>query len=131
RGRFVRESFDLLRREIARKDITISGVAGPRICFVGWGRHGKDTAAFALHGKGPFHYYGSTSWAALPEVAEKLGIPEQIAWEQRHNNRQFWKDYCGWLRRDDPCYLIRKVLARGNICGGIRDLVEIQGAIKE
>lgn len=103
----------------------------PQIAIVGYGRHGKDEAALTLHGKGPFKVFGSTSWAALPEMAEALNVPAQIAWENRHLNREFWKSHCDYLRRNDPCYLIRKVLAGGNIVSGIRDRVELEAALSE
>lgn len=104
---------------------------GPKICIGGWGRSGKDEAARTLHGIGPFRFCGSTSWQALPFMAAKLGVPAQIAWDERHNNRQFWKDYCDWLRRDDPAFLIKLALEAGNIVSGIRDKVEIEAAIRE
>jgi len=110
---------------------TVELAPGPRICIVGYGRHGKDEAALTLHGLGNLRYFGSTSWAALPDMAEVLDLPQQVAWETRHSNREFWKSHCDYLRRDDPLYLIRKVLARGNICAGIRDKVEIQAAIDQ
>lgn len=101
------------------------------ICIGGWGRSGKDEAARTLHNVGPFRFCGSTSWQALPFLAEKLRVPPQIAWDERHENRQFWFDYCNWLRRDDPAFLIRLALEAGNIVSGIRDLVEIKAAIRE
>jgi hypothetical protein len=101
------------------------------ICFVGWGRSGKDEAASTLDGVGPMKFCGSTSWQALPFIARKLRVAPQIAWETRHQNRQFWKDYCDWLRRDDPAFLIRLALEAGNIVSGIRDRVEIEQARKE
>jgi hypothetical protein len=104
---------------------------GKTLCIGGWGRSGKDEAARTLHGIGPMKFCGSTSWQALPFLAAKLGVPPQIAWDERHNNRQFWKDYCDWLRRDDPALLIKLALEAGNIVSGIRDKVEIQAAIRE
>lgn len=103
----------------------------PRIAIVGYGRHGKDTVAEILHGQGPFRCSGGTSWQALPFVAATLNLAPQYAWERRHNNREFWKSYCDWLRRDDPCFLIRLCLEAGNIVPGIRDKIEIDTAIKE
>ena len=103
----------------------------PRIAIVGPGRSGKDTAAMALHGHGEFIFTGSLSWHALPMVSVHLKLPEQIAWDTRHSRRQEWYDYCNWLRRDDPCFLIRRALEAGNIVSGIRDRVEIESAISE
>lgn len=104
---------------------------GKKICIGGWGRSGKDEAARTLHGVGPFRFCGSTSWQALPFMAAKLGVPAQIAWDERHQNRQFWKDYCDWLRRDDPAFLIKLALEAGNIVSGIRDKVEIEAVLRD
>jgi hypothetical protein len=103
-----------------------TSASGPKIAIVGYGRHGKDTVGKIFSKITSLRYGGSTSWAALPYVADHLGIHPQLAWETRHDNRQFWKDYCDWLRRDDPCFLIRKVLFRGDMVVGIRDKVELE-----
>ncbi len=100
-----------------------------RILIIGDGRNGKDEAAATLHGKGNLRCKGSTSWVATPFVAEALGQIPQYAFEHRHERRQFWKDYCDYLRRDDPLFLVRLLLVDGgNIVTGLRDLVEIQAA---
>lgn len=102
----------------------------PRLLIVGHGRHGKDEVAAVLHGRGRFKYCGSTSWQVLPFIAAHIGIPEQVAWETRHENRQYWKDYCDIFRKDDPSRLVKLALRNGNIVGGIRDKVEIEDAVK-
>jgi len=102
-----------------------------RILFVGWGRTGKDEGAQYCEAHLGLRYGGSTSWAAKEDVAAALGVHPMTAWEQRHNNRQFWKDYCDWLRRDDPCLLIRRALATGDVVAGIRDRIEFLSAMKE
>lgn len=99
-----------------------------KILFVGHGRCGKDTAARTLHGKGPNRFGGSTSWHALPFMAEYLNVPPQIAWDERHENRVLWWEKCNELREADPLFLIRRALKHGNICTGIRDRVEIDAA---
>lgn len=97
-----------------------------RICIIGHGRHGKDEAAMTLHRRGNFLYAGSTSWQALPFIAEHLGLPQQIAWDTRHQHRQYWKDWCDEFRRDDPLRLVKLALRTANIVAGVRDLVEIE-----
>lgn len=111
------------------RDSAESSVARPRICIIGYGRHGKDEMAAVLHGQGKLRYSGSTSWQALPFIARHIGQPQQIAWETRHECRQYWKDYCDILRKDDPCRLIKLALQTGNIVAGIRDKVEIEDAV--
>lgn len=96
-----------------------------KVLFVGWGRAGKDEAAqFAERHLG-LRYGGSTSWAAKEDVAKALGVHPQIAYDQRHQNRQFWKDHCDWLRRDDPALLVKRCLNDGEITAGCRDKVEL------
>lgn len=99
---------------------------GPRVCIIGHGRHGKDEAAAALHGKGRLRYCGPTSWQALPYIARELDLPESFAWDTRHEKRQFWKDWCDEFRRHDPLRLVRLALRHGNIVAGVRDKVEIE-----
>ena len=101
-----------------------------RICIGGYGRHGKDFLAEILDRITHLRYGGSTSWAALPYVAQVLGVHPQVAWETRHSNRQFWFDYCNHLRKDNPCFLIEKVLEQGDMVVGLRDKAEID-ALKE
>ena len=99
-----------------------------RVLFVGWGRSGKDEAAQFAELHLGLRYAGSTSWAAKEEVAKALGVHPQIAYDNRHRNRQFWKDHCDWLRRDDPALLVKWALKTGEICTGCRDKVEIYAA---
>ncbi len=98
------------------------------LLIVGWGRHGKDTAAMALHGWGDLVYAGSTSWQALPFMAKVLGVPEQIAWDERHNNRVRWWQECNKLRLQDPLFLVKRALQNANIVAGLRDDVEMKAA---
>lgn len=107
-----------------------TGTFGDHIAIVGYGRHGKDDAALTLHRTGKFTQYGSTSWAALPDMAEYLGVPQQVAWEERHKKRELWKAHCDYLRRDDPCLLIKRLLRKGNIVSGIRDKIEMDVALE-
>jgi hypothetical protein len=103
----------------------------PRVAIVGYGRHGKDVSAMALHNYGPFRFCGSTSWHALPYMAKILNLPHQVAWDTRHERRDLWKSYCDYLRKDDPLFLIKLALKSGNVVSGIRDGVEIDAAIEQ
>jgi hypothetical protein len=75
-------------------------------------------------------YAGSFSWAALPHMAAFLDVHPCQAWEQRHQNRQIWKDELDRLRQHDQCYLAKLVLQTGDIAAGLRDKLEI-AAVRE
>lgn len=96
-----------------------------KILFVGWGRAGKDEAASYLAKITGLRYAGSFSWAALPYMAARLGVHPQLAWEQRHANRDIWKSYCDELRKVDQTLLARWALQSGDICAGLRDQIEL------
>jgi len=107
-----------------------------RILVVGYGRAGKDTAAFMLEKITHLPYAGSTSWSAKELVAKKLGMHPQVAWETRHKNRELWKSICDDLRKLDQTLLIRLALASVNednglyagwsgIVTGVRDRAEL------
>lgn len=102
------------------------------ILFCGWSGCGKDACGAFMHQHLGIPYASSTSWAALPRVANVLGVPDQIAWEQRHQNRERWKTICDFFRREDPLFLVRLALARGGqIVTGVRDKVEMDAAKRE
>ena len=121
-----------------------------KLLIVGWGRSGKDEAAGFMNDHLGLPYAGSTSWAALPLMAEKLNTHPQLAWERRHQNRQFWKDSCDEFRRNDPLLLVTRALKTsiaptyssldgrliggakfGQVVTGVRDAVEIDAAIEK
>lgn len=100
-----------------------------KILLVGWGRCGKDCASAFLHEHCGLPATGSTSWAALPMMAKLLNLPQQAAWEQRHNCRQVWKDALDDFRKNDPLLLINLALANGGVVvTGIRDKKELDAA---
>ncbi len=113
---------------VAERNPELNLAPHPRILFVGWGRCGKDTCGSILHNVGPFVYTGSTSWQALPFMSKILRVPPQVAWDERHQHRQFWKDQCDILRKDDELFLIRLALQHGNVCTGLRADVEMDAA---
>lgn len=103
-----------------------------KILIVGHGRSGKDEAAQFMQEHLGFRYGGSTSWAALPLMAEHLGLHPMHAWEQRHALRQLWRNQCDVFRKQDPCLLIRRALSNdANVITGVRGLPEIDAAIAE
>lgn len=96
-----------------------------KILFCGFGRAGKDTAAMYLAKITGLRYAGSFSWAALPHMAKFLGQHPCQAWEERHQNRQLWKDELDRLRSVDQCFLARRVIEEGDVAAGLRDKKEI------
>lgn len=97
-----------------------------KILFCGYGRAGKDTAAMFLAKVTGLRYAGSFSWAALPHMAKFLNQHPCQAWEQRHQNRQLWKDELDRLRSTDQCFLARRVIEEGDVAAGLRDKKEIE-----
>jgi hypothetical protein len=102
-----------------------------KLLFVGWGRAGKDEAASYLSTVTSLRYAGSTSWAALPYMAARLGQHPQVCWENRHKNRELWKQYLDEYRGPCQTLLARIALQSGDICSGVRDIVEIQAIKRE
>jgi hypothetical protein len=120
---------DLILQELEDQPHSISPTTEDsckhRLLIVGYGRHGKDTMADILEEITGLRYGGSTSWAALPFIARTLGMHPQKVWESRHANRQFWFDFCNVLRKNDPLFLVRRVLKQGDLVVGIRDKEEL------
>jgi hypothetical protein len=102
-----------------------------KILFCGYGRAGKDEAAMFLGRITQLRYAGSFSWAGLPYMAQVLGVHPCQAWEERHTQRQFWKDELDKLREMDQCYLARLVVQSGDIGAGLRDKKEIDAVKAE
>jgi hypothetical protein len=102
-----------------------------KILFCGYGRAGKDEAAIFLGRITSLSYAGSFSWAGLPHMAKVLGVHPCQAWEQRHQQRQFWKDELDKVRLTDQCFLARLVIASGDIAAGLRDIAEINAVKAE
>lgn len=102
-----------------------------KLLFVGWGRAGKDEAASYISTITSLRYAGSTSWAALPYMAARLGVHPQVAWETRHQNRELWKQYCDEYRTNCQSLLVRIALQSGDLSAGVRDIVEIQAIRRE
>lgn len=101
------------------------------ILFCGWGRAGKDEGVTFLSRITSLRYTGSTSWAALPDMAKMLGLHPQVAWETRHQRRMEWYHGCNKIREAGPTTLIKRCLEQGELCAGIRDKAEIEAAKAE
>lgn len=114
--------------DFANLNFPVLPVGPSNILIVGHGRGGKDTAADFLHGHGELRCAGSSSWFALPFISAALNRPPQKCWEERHNNRVFWFEFCNALRANDPLFLMRRALQSGNVVTGLRDRVEMDAA---
>lgn len=67
----------------------------------------------------------------LPLVAWSLDLPEDVAFVQRHECRQYWYDWLNEFRRDDPAAVVRLTLADGDIVVGIRGVEEFRTAVRQ
>lgn len=102
----------------------------PTFLFAGPGRAGKDVGAQILAKLTGLRYAGSFSWAAIPFIADFLKQHPMKCWEERHQNRQLWKDRLDYIRDGDETLLAELALATGEIAAGIRDRKELS-AVKE
>ena len=103
----------------------------PVIGFCGHGRAGKDTAAEFLCGHTLAVYPGSASSMVLPVVATALGVSPEQAWNERHQHRQFWIEFCHAFRGRDYSLLIRMCLGAGDVAVGVRGRLELEHAVAE
>lgn len=103
----------------------------PVPAWLGHGRAGKDEAGKWLAKHSDLKYNGSTSTIVLPLVAHALQKPEDQAFVERHQNREYWFHFCNILRADDPTCLARWNLAQADQVVGIRSLHELQACIKD
>lgn len=102
-----------------------------RLAICGPSRCGKDSAALYLRDRYGMVYWGSTSRVILPHVAQRLGISEETAYANRHAHADLWFAVGNELRRDDRAALARHVLARGDLCVGVRDHDEMEAVRDE
>lgn len=115
--------------------------APPRLCIVGYGRAGKDTAGDWLAAHTPLVHPGATSIYLLPYyVARKHDLPLEdvkagehkglcdLEYARRHELRMEWYDLGNVLRAEDPGILADAALAQGHILAGCRDACEIHAA---
>ena len=113
----------LARYELNRELIVAAGF--PVIAFCGHGRSGKDLAAKWLSSTYGVRYVGSVSYAVSPLIAVSLGVSREEAFENPHDDRMYWFEWCNALRRDDPSLLVKLTLAENDMVAGIRGDVEL------
>jgi hypothetical protein len=102
-----------------------------RVIFCGHGRAGKDTACEMLATVTTLRNAGTTSKYLAAYVADKLGVPIEVAYASRHESRELWYRLGNELREKGASTLVRMALEHGEITGGIRDLAEIRAVRSE
>ena len=105
-----------------------------KVLFVGPGRSGKDTACGMFAEITGLKDAGTTSLALTRYVARKLGIPDSEAYARRHESdamRVLWFETGNAIRENDPSLLVREMLTRGDITGGVRGRPEIESVRRE
>lgn len=103
----------------------------PTLAIVGMGRAGKDTAGEYLSAKFLPSPPRSSSLNALPLVAHMVGVPEEQAYAERHQHREFWIEACNQLRRDDLTRLARWCLGACDLAIGLRGKEEFAAVMAE
>lgn len=103
------------------------GAACMRIAICGPGRAGKDASAEWLRDHTRLRYTIATSSVIVPAAAKKLGVSEEEMFRVRHQHRKLMFDTGVELREQDPAWLVREVIRRGNdIVVGVRDRPEME-----
>lgn len=102
-----------------------------KLAILGNGRAGKDTCGAWFGEHTNLKYVGSTSEVVCPLIAQELGISPEEAWNSRHNNRQFWYEWCNEYRKEDPAKLAKYCLSRGDMVVGLRDKIELYACKEE
>lgn len=103
----------------------------PPLALLGMGRAGKDTAGEYLCKRFELDPPRSSSLNALPLVAHMIGLPEQQAYAERHQHREFWIEACNMLRYDDLTRLARWCLGACDLAIGLRGNTEFAAVMKE
>lgn len=110
------------------------GTLRKKILVLGHGGHGKDSFAEMLHIASQKKLgYTSSSRAMLDEiypalVAAKGYTDKEVAFEDRRNNRQLWKELINLYNSTDKTALTRAVLSQTDIYVGMRDDKEFQAS---
>lgn len=104
----------------------------PWLAFCGPARAGKDTAAQWLCQRLGWRYgEGGTSRILLPLIAWTLGLSTEQAWQERTQQRPFWRAFMDEFRRHDPSVIARLVLAQADVVTGIRARDELDACVRE
>jgi hypothetical protein len=104
---------------------------GPTFALLGKGRAGKDTAAEYMCSQVPGMLYGgSSSNRLLPFVAKMIGIPETVAFTERHQHRDFWIAAGHAIRGSDLTLLARLALGKSDFAIGLRGRHEVHACVR-
>lgn len=102
----------------------------PVLAFCGWGRAGKDTCSEWFRDHTELVFKGGCSYTILPRVAEARGETLEYAWATRHQNREWWYEFCNEYRKHDPTRLVRDCLEHSDVVCGIRDDFELKAVLR-
>ncbi len=58
-------------------------------------------------------------------MALRLGLPDHVVYQQRHQNRELWYRIGKEVRFNDPGILLREAFENGSVSGGVRDYEEV------
>jgi hypothetical protein len=103
----------------------------PVLALCGPGRCGKDLGADWLGNNFCVDYGGSLSEIVAPLIASVMNAPTQDVFAARHSDRLYWFEFCNELRRHDPRYLVRLLLAKADIVVGMRGAIELEACHRD
>lgn len=127
-----RDYLDEMLACYARRQQWRSENAVPTLAILGMGRAGKDTSAKYLCGLVPgMVYAGSSSNRLCRFVAHAVGLSEEQAFAERHEHRDFWKEFGHALREPDLTLLARITLGFGDLAIGLRGREELHGCYRD
>lgn len=106
-------------------------VTRPRLCIIGHGRSGKDTAAEILGNLYGFTYDCSSMAAAkifiYEELRDEYGYQSfEECYEDRHNHRALWYDMITGYNSTNPARLAGEIMKNSDIYVGMRSRRELQ-----
>ncbi|MDE1971332.1 MAG: hypothetical protein KGI50_07200, partial [Patescibacteria group bacterium] len=105
----VAANIDYIKKQFVDFELSNHSLS-TRILIVGHGRSGKDESALYLGRRLGLRYTGSTSLAVRPLLAHAIYgkndlLTQEHCYAHRHEDREYWYEYCNLLRRIDPLML--------------------------
>ncbi|MDE2438782.1 MAG: hypothetical protein KGN01_05330 [Patescibacteria group bacterium] len=130
----VAANIDYIKKQFVDFELSNHSLS-TRILIVGHGRSGKDESALYLGRRLGLRYTGSTSLAVRPLLAHAIYgkndlLTQEHCYAHRHEDREYWYEYCNLLRRIDPLMLIKLCLSFSDILVGTRSFEELNNAVK-
>lgn len=119
--KYVAQSLEMYTARLVKR----RELGAPTLAILGMGRAGKDTAAMYLGDTTELHYSGSSSNRLCRFVSHMVDLSEEQAFQERHNQRQFWIEAGHAIRRTDMTLLARIGLGHGDMAIGLRGLHEV------